>query len=549
MKEVAVNYNFIDTYLKMMEAKEHHRTIEEIVCDLEKELAPVKEESFLIHAMRLIIELDAKQNSPLYTHLLSPMRQTLYLIDVYYSIDMREASVDMNGERWERIAILLDEIEMTYFVNVGFPNDGDLYHDERDKKIGVSLATFMGYFGNAVLSYEEQTLDRIVRYLKPYDEYIKLRCGFEINEAVKFILHVRELNNGKLNSIYQPFADNLRYYSAHPEEWCKLTQKFEERGLDDPRDWWYQPELKGMLDSLTTNPGEITVHELKELMNVDINTENLCQILKFFSYDKDSQKGKTIYYAGKHHSESNPLILVGGKYVCPCSKFLFEGLFFRLDDMLIKDVSTKKYKQNKDFAFEKKVAEVFRTFFPKDTKIFANYSLDGIAENDLLVIIGNTCIIVEIKDCKFREPFRDPLKAYDRIKRDYQNAIQLGYDQCRRVEKVLLNGKDVDILDADDKKKVLYHLKNRRIGEIWSIVVTDFKYGTIQTNLGNLLEKDEEALYPWSVCIDDLEAFFLLMKKILKVLHHPVSWNFLITGKGYKNMLCVMMNWKFVVGI
>ena len=159
---------------------------------------------------------------------------------------------------------------------------------------------------------------------------------------------------------------------------------------------------------------------------------------------------------------------------------------------------------------------MFRTFFPKDTKIFANYSLDGIAENDLLVIIGNTCIIVEIKDCKFREPFRDPLKAYDRIKRDYQNAIQLGYDQCRRVEKVLLNGKDVDILDADDKKKVLYHLKNRRIGEIWSIVVTDFKYGTIQTNLGNLLEKDEEALYPWSVCIDDLEAFFLLMKKILK---------------------------------
>lgn len=516
MKKVAVNYNFIDTYLKMMEAKEHHRTIEEIVCDLEKELAPVKEESFLIHAMRLIIELDAKQNSPLYTHLLSPMRQTLYLIDVYYSIDMREASVDMNGERWERIAILLNEIEMTYFVNVGFPNDGDLYHDERDKKIGVSLATFMGYFGNAVLSYEEQTLDRIVRYLKPYDEYIKLRCGFEINEAVKFILHVRELNNGKLNSICQPFADNLRYYSAHPEEWCKMTQKFEERGLDDPRDWWYQPELKGMLDSLTTNPGEITVHELKELMNVDINTENLCQILKFFSYDKDSQKGKTIYYAGKHHSESNPLILVGGKYVCPCSKFLFEGLFFRLDDMLIKDVSTKKYKQNKDFAFEKKVAEVFRTFFPKETKIFANYSLDGIAENDLLVIIGNTCIIVEIKDCKFREPFRDPLKAYDRIKRDYQNAIQLGYDQCRRVEKVLLNDKDVDILDADDKKKVLYHLKNGRIGEIWSIVVTDFKYGTIQTNLGNLLEKDEEALYPWSVCIDDLEAFFLLMKKLLK---------------------------------
>lgn len=67
MKKIDDNYNFQDAYLKMMEAKEHHRTIEEIVCDLKKELVPVKEESFLIHAMRLILELDAKKDSPLYT--------------------------------------------------------------------------------------------------------------------------------------------------------------------------------------------------------------------------------------------------------------------------------------------------------------------------------------------------------------------------------------------------------------------------------------------------------------------------------------------------
>lgn len=516
MKNVDGNYNFQNAFLKMMKAKEHHRAIEEIVCELKEELMPVKEELFLIHAMRLMLELGSKKDSPLYTHLQSPMRQVLYLIDVYYSIDMREESAGMDDERWERIAILLDEIEMTYFVNIGFPNDGDLYHDERDAKIEVSLPTFMSYFSNAVLSYEEQTLDRIIRYLKPYDEYVKSRCGFRVDEALKFILHVRALNNRKLNNIHQPLADNFHFYSAHPEEWRKLTRKFEERGIDDPRDWWYQPELSGILDCLTTNPGEITVHEAKDLTNVDITAESLCHILKFFSYDKDSQKGKLVYYAGKHHSESNPLIPMGGKYACSGSKFLFEALYFRLDDMLMKDEPTKKYKQNKDFAFEKKVAEVFRRFFPEKAKIFVNYSLDGIAENDLLVITGTTCIIVEIKDCKFREPFRDPIKAYDRIKRDYQNAVQLGYDQCRRVEKALLAGKDVDILDADDKKKVLYHLKGENISDIWSIVVTDFKYGAIQTNLGNLLKKDEEALYPWSVCIDDLEAFFLLMKKTLK---------------------------------
>lgn len=61
MKNVDGNYNFQNAFLKMMKAKEHHRAIEEIVCELKEELAPVKEESFLIHAMRLILELGSKR--------------------------------------------------------------------------------------------------------------------------------------------------------------------------------------------------------------------------------------------------------------------------------------------------------------------------------------------------------------------------------------------------------------------------------------------------------------------------------------------------------
>lgn len=509
-------YDYQHAYQKMIAAKASHRTIEEIVDDLKKELMFVKEESFLIHVMRLIIELDSKETSPLYKHLQSPMRQTLYVIDVYYSIETRKESVAMDDKRWDRIAILLDEIEMAYFIHVGFPNDGDLYHDERDEKIGVSLMTFMGHFCNAVLSYEEQTLDRIARYIQPYDKYIQSRYGFTTGEALKFILHIRDLNNNKLNDTFQPLSDTYSFYKTHPDEWRKLTKKFEERGLDNPYDWWKEPELSGMLKTFTTNPGEIHVHKKNELTNVGINPENMQHILDFLSFDKSSLKGKTIYYAGKHHSESHPLIPIGEKYVCPINKFLLEGLFFRLDEALMKEEPTGKYKQHKGTILEKKVTEVFQQFFPRKTKFFTNYNVDGSAENDLLAIFGDTCIIIEVKNCKPREPFRDPIKAYERIKRDYQNAIQLGYEQCRRVEKILLAGKDVDICDARNKKNVLYHLKKENINEVWSIVVTDFKYGAIQTNLSNLLKKEKEALYPWSVCIDDLEALFLLMRKLLK---------------------------------
>ena len=509
-------YNYVKAYQQLISAKESHRTIEEIVVDLQNELRPIKEESLLVHAMRLFVELDNRSASPLYEHLQSPMRQTLYMVDVYYSIVDRTETVDMDEKRWNSIALLLDEIEMTYFVTVAFPNDGDLFHDERDKRVEVSLSTFIDYFSNALIIYEEQTLDRIVRYFKPYDSQIKSRYGFTVDEAIHFFLHVRKLNNDKLNEIFNPFLYTYSHFANNPEDWEKLTQKFIDRGVTDPREWWFQPELSGLLETMKINPGEIHIHSKKELMDVDIKPSHLQRILDFFSYDKKSLEGKTIYYADKHYFESTPLIQFGEKCIC-LDKFLIEGMYFRIDEALQKDSAIgQKYKQNKDDAFEEKVVELFKRFFPEKTKIFTNYCVDGVAENDLLVVYQDTCIIVEIKDCGFRPPFRDPIKAYSRIKRDYENAIQLGYEQCKRVEDVLMAGKDVDILGADNKRKVLYRLKEKNISDVWSIVVTDFKYGQIQTNLGSLLQKDEEALYPWSVCVDDLEALFLLMRKMLK---------------------------------
>ena len=501
----------------MIAAKYNHRPIEEIVAELQNELRPVKEESLLIHAMRLIAELGSRTSSTLYEHLHSPMRQTLYLIDVYYSVEDREEAAELDDERRERIAKLLDEIEMTYFVNIGFSNEGGLYGDERDGQVEVSLGTFIGYFSNASLSYEEQTRDRIVRYFKPYNEFIESKYGFSVDEALQFISHTRRLNNDKLNDIVRPYADTYSFYATHPEEWRKLTAKFEAIGVTDPRDWWYEPELSGMMKTLTTNPGEVHIHPKEELLDVEIEAERLEKIVDFFSYDKEAQKGETIYYAGKHHSELHPLIRMGERYVCPINKFLLEGMYNRIDEALLKDPAVgKKYKKDKDKAFEKKVEELFREFFPTKAKVFANYCVDGEAENDLLVVIGNTCLVVEIKDCSFRAPFRDPIKAFPRIKRDFANAVQLGYEQCKRVEEILLSGDDVDILDAGNMHKVMYRLKSRNIEEVWSIVVTDFKYGVIQTNLETLLKKEDEALFPWSVCADDLEAMFLLMRKMLK---------------------------------
>ena len=129
-----------------------------------------------------------------------------------------------------------------------------------------------------------------------------------------------------------------------------------------------------------------------------------------------------IYYADVHLSEEMPIFQVGDHYVCPINKFLLEALYNRISSDLQKNVT--KFKQNKDKAFERKVYEVFKSFFPEKTKLFVNYSVDGSSENDLLVGYGNSWLVVEIKNTGFRPPMRDPLRAFDKIKTDFDKAVQ-----------------------------------------------------------------------------------------------------------------------------
>lgn len=499
-------------YKRLLEAKHTTRSQEDIIDELKKELSTVSELALLTYAMRLIIELDFRKTSELYNNLESPMKQALYLIDVFYSMGNKGGTDDMTKEKIEKVSSLLCEMEMAYFSSIAFPNDGDIFHDERDDKIDVALPTFLNHFSNAKLCYEEQTLDRIVRYFKPYDKWICGKYGFSLDDSIKFILHVRNLNNRKFSeTIFR--GSKFSFYAKHPEEWRKLTADFERRGLE-PEEWASQPELEGIFDMLTTNPGEVCLHTKDEIENIDVADDVKQRLLQFFVYDrKKVEELGTIYYADTHLSEEMPLFRIDDNYVCPINKFLLEALYNRLSADLQKNVN--KFKQYKDKAFEQKVFDVFKSFFPEKTKFFVNYSIDGSSENDLLVGYGNSWLVVEIKNTGFRPPMRDPLRAFDKIKTDFEKAVQLGYNQCKRVEDVLLSETDIDIRDADTKKQ-LYHLRSKNITDIWSIVITDYKYGPIQTDLSKMLKIEDEDLYPWSVCIDDLETLFLLMKKVQK---------------------------------
>jgi hypothetical protein len=79
-----------------------------------------------------------------------------------------------------------------------------------------------------------------------------------------------------------------------------------------------------------------------------------------------------------------------------------------------------------------------------------------------------------------------------------------------------MGNEDVVIYDSQKCNKVAGVIKSEDVKDCFTIVVTRDSYSYIQTDLSHLLQKESDAHYPWSVGVDDLEVFVLLLKKLKK---------------------------------
>lgn len=150
-------------------------------------------------------------------------------------------------------------------------------------------------------------------------------------------------------------------------------------------------------------------------------------------------------------------------------------------------------------------------FNEKKNKIYFNYSIDSHSEQDILIIHKSLAFIIEVKAASFREPMHEPIKAFDKIKSDFKKNIQEAYKQCLRVEDAFELNDTVNIYDK--KGKLIDAINTSDIETTYSIIVTLDRFGVIQSNLGLLLEIEDDLPFPWCVNIDDLETFLLMLKK------------------------------------
>ncbi|WP_207428957.1 hypothetical protein [Pedobacter sp. SYSU D00535] len=171
------------------------------------------------------------------------------------------------------------------------------------------------------------------------------------------------------------------------------------------------------------------------------------------------QDDKFLFFAQQNPLDQKPIVLLpSGEYIHVYQKQVPIALFRLLyQHFLSKPNLVEKLRQHRNMSLERKTEDVFKQFFRKESRTFfyTNYHSNPNTEQDLLILSKNAAFIIEIKASKYRQPFRDPVKGFTRLKSDFKESIQYGYDQCLRIEDKVFENTPFTVFDKATRPYIL----------------------------------------------------------------------------------------------
>ncbi|HMJ70910.1 MAG TPA: hypothetical protein VK508_18545 [Cyclobacteriaceae bacterium] len=475
--------------------------MEKKILELQKTCAVYEPQEFSTFIAGVILQIGTRNTNPFFKNLMSPMRQLFYLAYLNLQFNTGEGKVGFSEAEWNQMTALLHEIEMEYFYLLGYPKDGGETREEI-QKISVTMPTFMNYYFNGPMAYEEQEIERIETMFKTFEDELVQDCQLRPSDFLDFYKRLNVIINQNLNTALK-FLD--------PKKWQAFTKECIEKGITNPKDWINEAkeEIYGSAN-LMKNPGSFLIIDPSTLELTSFEQTKWTKIVPMFTFGA-IPPSDLIYYTDDNRLMSQPFVsLAEGRFLPFCLKqFVHASYHFLFDKCSTLD--QQRLLKSRDEYVERKAQEIFRKLFPRNAVFYTNYSIDeGQSEQDILILFKKVAIVIEVKASNYRAPMRDALKAFEKLKSDFKKCVQYGYEQAARVVKAFSDQRKVKIIDS--KRRLLYELNSDGY-QVFSVVVTYERYGQIQTNLADMLELDDDARYPWCVCLDDLEAFILTLAK------------------------------------
>lgn len=450
----------------------------------------------------------------------SPLRQLYFLAGLHVTSLPQESKTQYTEEEWDKFVELLNDIELEY-SKLFFPEPDEKIDEEWKKVRGVAMPSFLSYFNQGPLNFEEQTINWIKDLFSQLDSTIQKETGLTTDNFLTFYDNLDNL-------VQKNFESHSLGTVPLRKDWNKYTNLRMAIPEEVPEEIRNIGKKKEALYISVADHGIMNRFYAEELASDNLTIGQVNKILSLLSCKREETD--YLYYTST--KPGNPLYekpiisLDNDMYQVFEVKQVLHAIEYLLESICSKEEKAKTaYIDKKGKLLENKIVELFKLFL-KGCEVHTGYYVDG-CEQDILILWEEYAFIIEAKGYKLREPLRDPNKAFVRIKDDFKGCIEYAYTQTRRVEEKFVNQEPLKICDKDGK--VIKEIDTKKYeNNDFSIIVNLKSFGQIQSDLSTLLKVNQEyGAYPWAVRFDDLETFLLTL--IAKKKDPMFFINYLIT--------------------
>ncbi len=391
----------------------------------------------------------------------SPAKQIAFLLGLMLATDEPVQGREFNDSDWRKVKESLHNIFYAYISRYS-PDDKQFREEPADwhRKREIAVLAFTDYFQKTMLATPEDIAELIRLYIVPYDDQLSQDFGITASDA----LTVAE---GIIHGIQERFEAN---YLATPEERLAC--------------------LTIRLEDIVSSYGM-----------AGTNFWNLFAIGR--------GEGESLQYpTDKSVVEYKPCIrLSGGTAFSGTMQDMLLAILSRSESCLSSGDRKENYFRHRAQVLEDQAASMFVRLLGPGTQVYRNLFETSThqQEHDLVIVHKDICLFVEAKSAPPDEPFRDPERAFTRLRRSFRSdtGIQKAYNQALRMMNALKTKETCVLYDHQGQEAL--SLSSAILDKAFCVCVTRDNHGPVATCLSFLLEKEETDPYPWVISTLDLQ--------------------------------------------
>ncbi|MCH8876679.1 MAG: hypothetical protein IIA89_07620 [Chloroflexi bacterium] len=435
---------------------------------------------------------------------MSPLRQVFFLLGLMLTSPEPTNPKDFGTEGYEESVAILNRLNSAY-AEMYWPEQGELSEMPKEwrHQREVSMGAFLHYFNVLIIASVEQLRDRIQKYLVPFDTEIKSLTGLKASE----VLDVANWISQKLQEAADELGKLRPTMQAEYKARLELLKEADREGWDIDR--LRSESLSGDWGSSASKIMSIIDGQMKfdpDDLQAEFGKRIAKSYLSLFA-SKRGEVAELTYPTEQNPAERKPLFhLVDGRVGCPSANMLYIAANNVLEDLIRTSTHDQAFLRNRDRVLEEHVSYEFARVF-KEAELFLENVYEtpkNAFEHDLVILWRGHLLVIEAKASPPIEPFRDPERAFVRIRDSFRSetGIQGAFNQAIRLHHELEEGISIQLYDSRGRQ--VASIEASKVAEVIPICVTRDDFGALAVDLTFLLEKEASDPFPWAVNVNDL---------------------------------------------